>query len=79
MLVKVFVNFKSEVPDPQRAATRESISAQYGMITGVAQGKYFEVQLAATGPVEASKLIEEICAKLLSNPWIEEYRYELET
>ena len=40
-------------------------------------GKFLEVRVAEPNRVRAEKLVEELCQKLLANPVIEEYRYEL--
>ena len=44
----------------------------------VRAGKYLEVSLAAKSRAQAGKQVTEMCRKLLANPVIEDYRFELE-
>jgi phosphoribosylformylglycinamidine synthase len=71
-LVKVML--KSDVLDPQGKAIR-SACAQLGYqsIESVRQGKLFEIELAASSDAEARRLLDELAAKLLANPVIEDY------
>ena len=48
-----------------------------GSIDDVRQGKFFELELAASGPDEATRLATEVADKLLANPVIESYRIEI--
>ncbi|MFN7162677.1 MAG: phosphoribosylformylglycinamidine synthase subunit PurS, partial [Fimbriimonadales bacterium] len=45
-------------------------------VQGVRVGKYLEVELAPNG--DPHEQIEAMCQKLLANPVIEQYRYEIE-
>ena len=40
-------------------------------------GKYIELELAGTSRDSAELRIREICDKLLANPVIEDFRYEI--
>ena len=41
-------------------------------------GKYMEIALEAGNADEAEKQVTEMCRKLLANPVIEDFRFELE-
>ena len=41
-------------------------------------GKYLEIQLDEADERRASHAVTEMCEKLLANPVIEDYRFELE-
>lgn len=72
--VIVDVMLKPEIHDPQGEAVLSAARRLgFGTLTGVRQGKRFEIQLdgPADGPVLAS--IEELARELLANPVIEEF------
>jgi phosphoribosylformylglycinamidine synthase len=49
----------------------------YG-VGAVHVGKYLEIELADGDRENARKQIDEACHKILSNPVIEDYRFEIE-
>lgn len=74
----VFVTLKEGVLDPQGSAVRQSLhSLGYDEVNEVKVGKYMEVALDTNDREAAEKRLTEMCEKLLSNPVIEDYRYEL--
>ncbi len=76
---KVYVTLKESVLDPQGQAVKESLhSLDYHKVTDVRIGKYMELQLDAANAVEAESVVEEMCQKLLANPVIEKFRYDIE-
>jgi phosphoribosylformylglycinamidine synthase len=46
-------------------------------VDSVRIGKYVEIVLEATDEAEAAQKLDETCDKLLANPVIENYRFEL--
>jgi phosphoribosylformylglycinamidine synthase len=71
----VHVTLKPDVLDPQgKAIQRACASLGYAGVTGVRQGKLFEVELDAADPAAARRLLAELCEKLLANPVIETWR-----
>lgn len=78
MRVKIFVSLKQGVLDPQGKAIERSLhTLGYNEVSEVRAGKYFELELAATSRAAAEVRIGEICDKLLANPVIEDYRFEI--
>ena len=76
---KIHIRLKKGLLDPQGKTIGSSLkSLGYKGISEVKVGKLIEVKLAAKDKKEASKKIEEICRKLLANPVIELFEYELE-
>jgi phosphoribosylformylglycinamidine synthase len=70
----VHVTLKPDVLDPQgKAIARASASLGYDAVKSVRQGKLFEVALEAGDAARARTQLEELCAKLLANPVIEDY------
>ena len=72
----VYVRLKDGVLDPQGITIQRAISNMgYDMVSAVRSGRFFELEVdAGDGDIEAR--IEEICAKLLANPVIENYQVE---
>ena len=50
----------------------------YQGIGPVHVGKYLEIELDGADAEKARKQIDDACHKILSNPVIEDYRFELE-
>jgi phosphoribosylformylglycinamidine synthase len=80
MRVKVFVSLKSGVLDPQGKAIERSLHALgFPEVKDVRAGKYIELELEGESRDTAESRIREMCDKLLANPVIEDYRFEIET
>lgn len=79
MRAEVFVTLKRGVLDPQGKAVHHAAETNgYRAISGVRQGKYFEIEIAdGLSEVEAREEIERVARDILSNPVIEDYRVEL--
>jgi phosphoribosylformylglycinamidine synthase subunit PurS len=76
--VKVFVTLKESVLDPQGTAVKNSLnSLNYKEIADVRIGKYMELVVDKSDR-EIDEVVNEVCDKLLANPVIENYRYEVE-
>ncbi|WP_251554484.1 phosphoribosylformylglycinamidine synthase subunit PurS [Neobacillus muris] len=76
--VKVFVTLRESVLDPQGKAVTQSLnSLNYQEVTDVRIGKYMELTIEKSAR-DIDEVINEICTKLLANPVIEDYRYEVE-
>jgi phosphoribosylformylglycinamidine synthase PurS subunit len=77
-LAKVYVTLKPTVNDPQGLTIRGALrSLGFGDVDSVRAGKYFEVRLDGTDEEAARARVEEMCRKLLANPIIEDYRFEI--
>ena len=69
---------KSTVLDPQGQTIQHALSSLgYTKIEGVRQGKFFVLELDGMSREEAQKQVERISREVLTNPVIEEFRYEL--
>ena len=72
--VIVEVMLKPEIHDPQgEAVLSASHRLGFGNVTGVRQGKRFELEI--DGPADGAALaaVEELARELLANPVIEEF------
>ena len=79
MRVKVFVSLKSGVLDPQGKAIERSLHALgYGEAGDVRMGKYLEFKVEGNSREAVESRIREMCERLLANPVIEDYRFEID-
>lgn len=78
MRVKIFISLKSGVLDPQGKAIERSLhSLGYNDVRDVRAGKYLELEIEAPSRDAAEVRIRDFCDRLLSNPVIEDYRFEI--
>lgn len=78
MKAKVTVTLKKSILDPQGSAVEKALKTMGYPIDSVRIGKFMEVTIAETDKAKAESVMEEICCKLLANPVIEDYSFELE-
>ncbi len=79
MKAKIIVTPKKAVVDPQGKTVQNALAQMgYTEVGAVHVGKYLEVELTGTDKEKARKHIDEACHRLLSNPVIEDYRFEIE-
>ena len=78
-LARVYVVLKPTVNDPQGLTIRGALhSLGFAAVESVRAGKYMELRLQAKDRKTAESQVTEMCRKLLANPVIEDYRFELE-
>ena len=76
---KIYVTLKPTVNDPEGITVQNGLhSLGFDIVDSVRFGKYIEVSLSTSDVKEASKQVEDMCRKLLSNPIIEQYSFELD-
>lgn len=74
----VYVTLKPVVNDPQGLAVRDGLHMLgYDEVGAVRAGKYIQVWLEADEESAAEQRVTEMCDKLLANPVIEQYRFNL--
>jgi phosphoribosylformylglycinamidine synthase len=78
LLAKIYVTLKKGVLDPQGKAVQHSLeSLGYKEVRDIRLGKYMEVKFDDIERDKADTMIREMCEKLLANPVIEDYRFEV--
>ena len=78
MKAHVWVMLKGTVLDPQGTAIQHALaSLGHKSVQDVRQGKFFVLALDGLDRAAAQKEIERIAGEVLTNPVIEEYRYEI--
>ena len=76
--VKIYISLKEGVADPQGITIKNALnSLGYQGVGKVRMGKYLQLKLNAKDEKEARREIEDMCRKLLVNPVIENYDYEI--
>jgi phosphoribosylformylglycinamidine synthase len=79
MKARIIITPKKAVLDPQGKTVQNALEQMgYHGIGSVHVGKYLEVELAGADQDAARKQIDEACHRFLSNPVIEDYRFEIE-
>ena len=78
-LARVYVSLKPTVNDPEGITIGGALgSLGFGGVLGVRSGRYFQVTLKAADAKEAATQVDQMCARLLANPVIETYSFEIE-
>ncbi len=76
MKAKVYITPKQGILDPQGVTIERSLPALgFEGVHNVRVGKYIELDLPAG--VGAADEVDAMCQKLLANPIIEDFRFEL--
>src|SRR5437016_6344542 len=79
MKAKIIITPKKAVVDPQGKTVQGALEHMgYKGVGAVHVGKYLEIELADGDKESARQQIDEACHKILSNPVIEDYRFEIE-
>ena len=78
-LAKVYVTLKPTVNDPQGLTIKGGLhTLGFQQVASVRAGKYMELKLEGDDLEQAKQQVTLMCQKLLANPVIENYRFELE-
>lgn len=76
---KIRVTLRPSILDVQGKAAQHALAnLGYSSVGSVRIGKYMEVTIDEHSADEAGKVCTEICQKLLSNPVMEDFTFELE-
>ena len=78
-LAKIFITLKPTVNDPQGQTVLGSLKTLgFGSVDSLRIGKYLEVKMLEGERSRVEEQINEMCRKLLANPVIEDFRFDLE-
>jgi phosphoribosylformylglycinamidine synthase PurS subunit len=78
-LSKVYITLKPTVNDPQGLTIRGALhTLGFSNVEEVRAGKYIEIRIAAKDIEKARAELQDMCKKLLANPVIENFRFDLE-
>nr|WP_199316278.1 phosphoribosylformylglycinamidine synthase subunit PurS [Chroococcidiopsis sp. [FACHB-1243]] len=77
-LARIYVTLRPSVLDPAGTAVQSGLSHMgYDNVEHVRIGKYIELQLTAVDEKIATEQLNRMCDRLLANPTIENYRFDL--
>ena len=77
-LAKVYIQYRPTVSDPQGQTILGGLhQLGFDSVSSVRAGKYMEITLQADTESAASNQVRDMCNKLLANPVIEQYDFEL--
>ncbi len=77
-LARVYITLRPDINDPQGLTVRDGLhSLGFGHVASVRAGKYLELTLAADSETQASEQVTQMCRRLLANPVIEDFRFDL--
>ena len=75
---KVVVTLRKSILDPQGKAVEQGIhSLGYDNVKNVRIGKFVEMNIATDNKADAERIAKEVCRKLLANPVMEDFTYEI--
>ena len=75
---KINISLRKTILDPQGKAIEHSLkSLGFEPIVDTRIGKYIELKIDAGTKQEAEKISEEACKKLLANPVMEDFTFEV--
>ena len=78
-LAKVYISLKPTVNDPQGLTIKGALhNLDFADVTGVRAGKYIEVTINQDDGDKAREQTDQMCRKLLANPVIENYFFQVE-
>jgi phosphoribosylformylglycinamidine synthase PurS subunit len=77
-IARIRVTLRPSILDPQGKAVQHAIaSLGEGSVSDVRIGKYIEAKINAKSEGEARRTVEEVCRRLLANPVMEDYTFEI--
>jgi phosphoribosylformylglycinamidine synthase PurS subunit len=78
-LARIYIKLKESILDPQGQAVIHALhNLEYTEVADVRVGKYIEVRINEQDKSVAEKQVRTYCEKLLANPVIETFDFELE-
>jgi phosphoribosylformylglycinamidine synthase len=78
-LARIDITLKPAVNDPQGNTIRDALhTLGFKEVGSVRAGKYMEIRLETSDKSKAKQQVTEMCKKLLANPVIEDFSFEIE-
>lgn len=79
MKVRIYVTLKEGILDPQGKAVQHSLhTLGHPGAEDVRIGKYIEIKMSDKSKETVEEEIKDMCRRLLANPIIEDFRYEID-
>ena len=75
---RIYVTLRSSVLDPAGTAVESGLKQMgYEGVAGVRIGKYIEMTVVAKDEEDAKTQLDQMCDRILANPVIENYCFEV--
>ncbi len=79
MKARIRITLKPGILDPEGKAIKNALhTLGYKEVEDVRQGKYIEIKLSPVSGRSIEDVLKEMCERVLSNPVIENYSFEIE-
>ena len=76
---RIYITLRFSVLDPAGTAVQSGLQQMgYTGVEGVRIGKYVEMNLTAKDEADAKTQLDQMCDRLLANPVIENYCFEID-
>ncbi len=76
---RIYITLRPDINDPQGLTIRDGLhTLGYGEVGAVRAGKYLELTVEAGSEAEAGERVTQMCRRLLANPVIEDFRFDLQ-
>jgi len=76
---RIYITLKKTIMDAQGQTVQRGLhNLGYAEVKNLRIGKYLEMELNGGNPAGVKGRVEEMCARLLANPIIEDFRVEIE-
>ena len=76
---RIFITPRRDVLDPQGSAVEGALhSLGFEEVGQVRIGRYVELRLDETDEAVATERLDAMCERLIANPVVEDFRFELE-
>jgi len=78
-VARISISLKPTVNDPQGRTVLGGLkNLGFASVSDVRVGKYLEVRLDSQNRAQAEAVVREMCQKLLANPVIEDFKFQVE-
>lgn len=78
-LARIYVTLKPSVSDPAGKTVLDALKRMgHAEAEDARIGKYLELRVSGAGKQDVEDSVDRMCRELLSNPVIEDYRFDLE-
>ncbi|MGB9679086.1 MAG: phosphoribosylformylglycinamidine synthase subunit PurS [Thermoanaerobacteraceae bacterium] len=77
-IAKIYITLKKGILDPQGKAVNNALhSIGYSQVKDVRVGKYIELAVEGSDIKNIEQSVNEMCIKILTNPIIEDYTFDI--
>jgi phosphoribosylformylglycinamidine synthase subunit PurS len=76
---KIYITLRKSILDPAGKAVENALhSTQFSQVENVRIGKFIELDIKENNIDKAKSIVDEVSHKILSNPIMEDFTFEIE-